>query len=326
MIFPWIFTGIALYLVFSDIDWTTLLKHVGEINIAWVCLTIIMASTSYLLRAFRWEYLFPEPCLSFQNSYRTLILGFFMNNVLPARAGEIVRAHLGSKLSGKSRTLVLATIASERLVDAITISLFFLVVAKGVGDSHLSDNLTLICMGFFAAGVCALVLIRSRSFAEKLSQKILERLPHKGLAYLSERFFHFLDGLSPLVDLRVLPKVAIWSLFIWTVELSSYKTMALAYGLDLPWPSVVLAFVVFNFATLIPAAPGGIGVIEAFGTLALVSVGIPKEQALTIILSIHLTQYLVIGIPGTIFTLTWRDKIKQIEQEIEQENSNQLQN
>jgi uncharacterized protein (TIRG00374 family) len=316
----WVFTAVALYIVFSDLDWGTLLNHLGDIQIGWALLTFALAISSYLIRAVRWEYLFTEPCLSFWNSYRTVILGFFMNNVLPARAGELVRAHLGAKLSNKSRAYVLATIASERLVDALTISTFFLLAAQGVGDSKLSDNLTLICLGFFAAGVMTFVLLSARGYVQSIADLILKKFPRKELRYLSEKFFYFLNGLSPLVNPSVLPKVIAFSLIIWVVELFTYKTMSLAYGLELNWPSTILFFAVFNFATLIPAAPGGIGVIEALGTLALTSVGVPKEQALTIVISLHLAQYIVIGIPGALFTITWKDKLRQVEMEIEAED------
>lgn len=315
----WLITAVALYIVFSDLDWSTLLQHIGDIQLSWVVATMLLGVCSYFLRSARWIILFPERTLTFANSYRVLVLGFFMNNVLPARAGEIVRAHLGSKITGKSRALVLATIASERLIDAITISLFFLIIARGLGDSRLSENLTLVCLGFFCAGLGALALLRARAFAHRTAVKMLNKFPRKELRYLSERFFHFLDGLSPLVDLKLLPKLGLWSLVIWTVELCTYKTISLAYGVDLSWGVTVLFFVVANFASLIPAAPGGIGVIEAFGTLALVSTGLPKEQALSIVLTMHLIQYVVVGIPGVAFLMTWRKTIKEIDKEIQVE-------
>lgn len=313
----WLITAAALYIVFSDLDWSTLMAHIWDIHFSWVIATMLLGVSSYFLRSARWILLFPERSLSYFNSYRVLVLGFFMNNVLPARAGELVRAHMGAKMSGKPRALVLATIASERLVDAITISLFFLVIARGLGDSRLSDNLTMVCLGFFSAGLAVLILLRAKSFAARISDKILTKFPRKELRYLSERFFHFIDGLSPLVDLSLFPKIVAWSLVIWTVELLTFKTMALAYNVDLKWNVVVLFFVVANFASLIPAAPGGIGVIEAFGTLALVSTGLPKEQALSIVLTQHLVQYIVVGIPGAILLMTWRKSIKEIEETIE---------
>ena len=114
---PWIITCVALYLAFRGVDWKVLYSHIGNADFRWLALAFVITSSSYLMRARRWQHLFPAPKLNILDSAKVLILGFFMNNILPARAGELVRAHMGAKVSGETRTLVLATVASERLAD-----------------------------------------------------------------------------------------------------------------------------------------------------------------------------------------------------------------
>ena len=72
---------------------------------------------------------------------------------------------------------------------------------------------------------------------------------------------------------------------------------------------VVLFMVAVNFSSLVPAAPGGIGVIEMVGSLALSSIGIDREHALSMVLTQHAMQYLIVGIPGAYVLLTSREKI-----------------
>ena len=47
--------------------------------------------------------------------------GYFGNNYLPARAGELVRTMMVDAEAGLGRTFVLTTALSERIVDAITL-------------------------------------------------------------------------------------------------------------------------------------------------------------------------------------------------------------
>ena len=47
--------------------------------------------------------------------------GYFGNNFLPARAGELVRTFMISSRSGLETTYVLATALSERVADAIAL-------------------------------------------------------------------------------------------------------------------------------------------------------------------------------------------------------------
>ena len=70
-----------------------------------------------------------------------------------------------------------------------------------------------------------------------------------------------------------------------------------------------------NFSSLIPSAPGAIGVIEAIASGVLISSGIDKELALPMVVTQHLIQYLMVGIPGIIVMLTWKKEIAAIREE-----------
>ena len=94
-----------------------------------------------------------------------------------------------------------------------------------------------------------------------------------------------------------------------------YWSVSRAYGESLTLPLCVVFMVAVNFSSLIPAAPGGIGVIEAAGTAVLVSVGVEREHALTMVLTQHVIQYLVVGIPGALAVLTWKGRINSPEVE-----------
>ena len=313
-IIPWIITAIALAVAFRGVDVSTLLSHVNEINLQWVLLGLALTCCSYVVRAWRWLFLFPERRIRFYDSARVLILGFFMNNVLPARAGEFVRAHMGARVTGEKRTLVLATIASERLVDGLTISVMFLLFAIGLGDEHISDDLMYVALlfGIAAVGVLFLITFREQVFA--IGERIAARIEHKATDYTLDRLQVFVNGLSPLTTLRRLPAIVALSAFAWGVELTVYLCVSRAFGVDLALSYTVLLLVAVNFSSLIPAAPGGIGVIEAVGSGVLRSVGLPAEQALMIVICQHLIQYLVVGIPGAVVMLTWHSTLREIKE------------
>ena len=312
---PWVITIISLYVAFHGINWGTLLSHINEANPSWLLAAFALTCFSYLLRSRRWQDLFPENTLSFANAARVLILGFFMNNVLPARAGEFVRAHLGGRLSGQMRTLVLATIFSERLVDGLTISIMFVIFALGLGDEGMSKDLLYVAYLFAAIALGVLVLLAFRSKIFTLIEKISARFNHKAAEYTSSRLQVFINGLSPLSSPSRLLLIGAFSIAVWGVELGVYRATTLAFQADLSWAQCVLLLVAVNFASLIPAAPGGIGVIEAVASSVLVSLGLTREHALTIVLAQHVIQYVVVGVPGAIIMLSWKKIIAQVRSE-----------
>lgn len=311
-VLPWVITALALYYAFGGIDWAILLRHLGEAKPAWLGAAVLLTCISYLARSRRWQSLFQEKVFKFISAAQVLILGFFMNNVLPARAGELVRAHMGARLSNQTRTLVLATIASERLVDGLTISVMFVVFALGLGDPAISHDLLLVAYLFLAVGVAAIIVIAFRHSLFRIAGKLNKRVDNRASHYAFDRIQVFVNGLIPLSTPRKLPAIIIWSLFIWGVELLVYQAVASAFSASLTWPQCVLFLVAVNFASLIPAAPAGVGVIEAVASTVLVSVGLEREHALTMVIAQHVIQYLVVGVPGAIIMLSWKRIISQI--------------
>lgn len=310
---PWAITLIGLYYAFRGVDWGELVSHLGEMDPVWIGAAFGLTVLSYLLRARRWQALFPQRIISFANAAKVLILGFFFNNILPARAGEFVRAHMGSKMTGETRTLVLATIASERLIDGLTISAMFLLFASGIGDSRMAANLEKVAALFFLAGISVVVVLYFRKSVFAFLDRVLVRYSYRALSWTSHRIQVFLNGLMPMVNRGKFPVLLLWSIVIWSVELAVYTAVGIAYGHEFSLAHAVLFLVAVNFASLIPAAPGGLGVIEAVGSAVLMSVGVPKELALTMVLTQHAIQILVVGIPGAWVTVTLKPPMSAAE-------------
>ena len=108
--FAWGVTGAAFFYLYQSVDWSELLHALRNARAEYVSIAIALTVSSYLLRSRRWQLLFLNTKLRYIDAMRVLFLGFFMNNILPARAGELVRAHMGSKVAQTKRTVVLLSL------------------------------------------------------------------------------------------------------------------------------------------------------------------------------------------------------------------------
>lgn len=306
---PWVVTVAALWFTFRGIDWRTLGSHLAGATLGWIAAALALSFISYGLRARRWQTLFARPVLTFKDACAVLFLGFFMNNILPARAGEFVRAHFGGKRTGEKRTIVLATIFSERLADGLTISLFFIIFAGNVGDAGLSSNFLYVAYLFGAVGIAALLTMWAKDTVFRVGDTVAKRINKSAASFAWHKLRLFIDGLAPLFSLRRLPSLVLYSAVIWSVEMCIYWMISSAFHAPLNMAGIVLFMVAVNFSSLVPAAPGGIGVIEMVGSMALVSIGIDREHALSMVLTQHAMQYVIVGIPGAYVLLTSRDRI-----------------
>lgn len=305
------YVGVILGIVFSVLSIAWLLRSVetkeivhhlksarADLLIYAFCLGIL----SYILRAVRWPFFFESNTLSFADSYRCLIVGFFMNNTLPARMGEFVRAHLGGRAARCSRVVVLATIAAERILDGLAISIIFAVFfSMGASAAEMESGKQLFPVAIFFAlvsvGVVVTILFRSLIFS--LLEKSSSYLPGKFSSFTIEKIKSFIDGFEPMMRISKLIPILFLSAVIWGIELFCYTLVASAFHQEISIGVASLFLAAANFSSLIPAGPGGIGVIELFTTEALVKVGIDREVALAMIGSQHLIQILVVGIPGS---------------------------
>jgi uncharacterized protein (TIRG00374 family) len=313
-ILPWLITIAALYLAFRGVEWDLLIGHIGNANPFYILVATVLTIASYWLRALRWPLLFPTVSLPLLSSWKVLVLGFFMNNILPARAGELVRAHLGAKVLGVARTLVLATIASERLADGLTISLFFVLIVGFIGrgslDPEISENLLYVAYLFGGVAIGVLSVLFARDLIVRNLEKIANKLGRESSSYALSRIQIFIDGLSPLRNPTRAAKITFWSFIVWGVELVAFAAVSKAFGGQIFLSGTVLFLVAVNFSSLIPAAPGGFGVIELIAKSVLVSAGVASpELALSMVLTQHIIQYAVIGIPGAFLLSTLRSQI-----------------
>lgn len=297
-ILPWGITLAAVYYVGQDISGADLLNCVKKAHLGLLLLALVITIACYFVRARRWQTLFPNQALTYAMSLKVLIFGFLMNNLLPARAGEFVRAHLGAKVTGSTKTLVLATIASERLADGLTLSIFFFIFGVGLGGDQYSNNFALVAYAFAIASTAVVMVLLFRHQCFRLLSHLKERTKSSSRKYLFSRMTLFLKGFEPLTQPRALAIVFFWSLLIWGGELMVFYTIATAYHAALPLAVTVLFMVAVNFSSLIPSAPGAIGVIEAVATAVLVACGVERELALTMVLTQHALQFLVTGVGG----------------------------
>ena len=94
-----LFISIAgLYWAFRGFNFFRFLSIIKDINIGWIFIASLMLLISVLVRGLRWKYLFKDRGL-LPTSYlvKASFIGYFGNNVLPLRLGELLRCIVVSK-------------------------------------------------------------------------------------------------------------------------------------------------------------------------------------------------------------------------------------
>ena len=268
----------------------------------WLIIPSMIALGVHLIfRIWRWQWLLkPMGDISFGPAFRAGMIGIGGNMVLPARAGEFLRAYTIGRSSNISKTGAFATLVVERIFDGFTVLLFLiLLVLFGLRDPRLQQVGQAGAAFYIIALLGVIVFMARRSWFDRLVTWVLP----PALAEKVLRLMHgFASGLESLRDPKQLGMVTLLSLLTWAViPLSFYPILAaFDYGAPLPFFAAILLVPMLAFGLTIPGAPGGVGAFEWFGNLALLisfqAVGAPlatEEQlavAVASIVLLHVTQ------------------------------------
>lgn len=278
--------GFCLWLSTRTVDWPEAVRIFRAADPSDIGIGIALFGAAALLRALRWRTILAfRATVPLGRTLQALLAGYAVNSILPARLGEFFRAHYLGRLTGMSRSGVLASIVVERLLDLVTViaALAAGLALAGGGDSA-SRHVLLGGAVIAAAAVVALlliVLLLSRHSAESLLLLLVARVPagtriaRRGGAMLAD----FTQALQ-VVRTRYFLLAVLWTLPIWLVEACAMWSVCRAVGADLDLTGMLSLLGGASLSTLVPTAPGYVGSYQMAFVVILGQFGIDATSAI----------------------------------------------
>lgn len=235
-----------------------------------------------MARCVRWSILMrPVAPLGPRRLLPYAIIGYMANNLLPARAGEVVRAYVLGDREGVSKMGTFGTIAVERLFDGCTLVLMLLVAGTVVGfeDSKLQAIAWVSTVFFIVALVAFYVLTLNEARAKRVIHFFLRILPARFENLAEDMADNLVDSLRSVHDPRSLALVTLFSAVAWTIEAGAYAVIGQGFDLDVSFAHYCLLLAAANLAIIIPTFFGGTGPFEWAAKLVLVGAGVADNVA-----------------------------------------------
>ncbi len=300
-------SAVLLYFSFKNVAFHQVLEYVRTARLLPIVIGVALATGTFALRIFRWQLLLKGDDgrqLGMGPLWHSIAMGFMANNTLPLRMGEVVRTYAAARLTETRFTSVLASIAVERLFDAMTV---ISLLAIGLFTTHLPQSAVagfgvqqivtvagaLVVVGLLvAAAVVAFPLAAERTIrklvpSDKLAFKLIGMI--EGIRH----------GFSALRSPARVAGVLIWSFVIWGVSAVSFYVMLGAFDIhNVDFSGALLMQGLIMFGIAVPSTPGYVGAFELpiIGVLALYD--IPQSQALAYALTYHVTTFIPITLLG----------------------------
>ena len=217
----------------------------------------------HFLRAWRWTYLLrPFAKVPSGIMLKVAFTGFAAIQMMPLRTGEVARPYLLDKYTGISKSALFGTIAIERVIDGLMVSLA-LTVALFTIDAHTNPyiwTLRLAPVSIFTSALFLLVAFhKSPKTVRYLLHTLLGKLSGKLADFTVGVLERFHDGLAALPHVRYFWTFVTFSCLYWGINATAFYLLAQGCGLDLPFAGAVAGMGVLAVGILLPAGPGYFG-------------------------------------------------------------------
>lgn len=269
----------------AQFEWWTFFAYLG----VWTAVNV--------LRAWRSKFLLdPIYKLPTGKLLNTSFVGFAAILILPVRAGEFVRPALvreKGKLSGWSVT---GTVAAERIIDGLLLSVILLIGLAGsttltplpekIGQLNVSPRVvpsaTLTALIIFTTGFVVMGLFYyARDWARNATRRIVGLFSDTLAVWLADRVERVSSGLAFLPKWQYTLPFLFWTGVYWLLNAAS--TLLLSHGAGLTELTFAQCCVITGFLALgimVPNVPGFFGQFQ-FSVYAALSLFVPEAKLLT---------------------------------------------
>jgi uncharacterized protein (TIRG00374 family) len=287
---------LSSYYAFKNVSIEELKNALKAVRYIYLIPAVSCVALTFLFRAMRWRCLISSvKDVKTSHLFSPLMVGF-MGNILPARAGEFIRAYLLGKKENVSFSASFATIFVERFLDMLLFLLLLLGVlyfsADTFSQGEAGGNHRLMgymikfgwisFIGSIGLFLFTVLLQYKNEWAINIVEFFTKPLPQKWGLKIIGIVQSFTEGLKILKDMKALAASVALSFLVWTSMLLTYYPIHLAFGItELPmFTSVlILSLTIGIFISLFPA-PGFLGSFQAACVVALHEIfGISKAVA-----------------------------------------------
>lgn len=307
---PWRFLHLATvavtaffaYVALSDIKLARVWHALQMTDYLLLIPAVAAFALGALARALRWRSLFPHGRRPSRTSVaNAMTVGYFYNNILPARAGEAARVLVLIRRSSSPPAEVISTVVLERLYDVVAILLIFFIAEPWL--PHVSWFGPAAIVAVVLAGVIGVTVAVLTVYGERAVGTILRPLrrfrPFSG-DHLTRTIEEITHGLSGLRRGPVALEALAWTLAAWMLSALCAYIITLSFKLHVDFAGGVLVVVAVGLSMILPSPPGAIGVYEGAALIGLKAYPITHSVALSYALMLHAVNFLpflLVGFP-----------------------------
>ena len=274
---------LCLYFAFQQVNLEDINRALFTANLFYVFLATLITFITFILRSIRWRMLLNTPReLSFVQYMSSTHIGYFLNNILPFRAGDLGRAQLLSNQSKEIRfSFLFGSLVAEKIIDLWIIGFFSIFIIFSGYQDVLGFKFSLIILLLYI--ITSTIIFGRNSVVNIVQEKFsITR--------------NFIDGYL-LVSKNKIKLVGI-SILLWCSFVVYIYLVLQALNINLTTQQYIGLTIISSIVTSLPVAPAAIGTyhLAVIYCLSLYGINIDLAQTAAILMhSLFLVYTIIFG-------------------------------
>ena len=288
---------LCLYFAFKQVNLENINRAISNANIYYILIALLTTYITFILRSIRWKILLDSRQNLKLNKYiSTTHIGYFLNNILPFRAGDLGRAKLLSNHSNEIKfSFVVGSLVAEKIIDLWMIGFFSIyLIFFGFNDVlglEFSIGILLLYI------ITSLIIFGNNSVANKIQNQFSITK-------------NFVDGYL-LVSKNKL-KLGAVSMLLWCSFVAYMVALLKSINIHLSFEQYIGITIITGIVTSLPIAPAAIGTYHLAVIYFLSLYGIEIEQSQTAAILLHSIFLLYTIILGYIYLSFEKVELKSL--------------
>jgi uncharacterized protein (TIRG00374 family) len=261
--------AVSVALVLRGIDLQATWRALERVSLPMVAVYLVTLALTHVLRVSRWAHLLAPigVRLPFRDLFVISSVGFMAIQALPVRLGEFVRPYFVMRTGHSRMSAVLGTVAVERIVDGLMISVLFFACYFTSDSSRWPAELELAAWASLLAFVAAtLFLAGALRFPDAtvrlaLAMTLTPWLAPRLAAKLRDKLRALIRGFGVLQQPRSLLPFLAQSIAYWGVNGFGMWLLARGMALDV---SLMAAYAAMSFTGVLISLPNAPGLVGQF--------------------------------------------------------------
>lgn len=278
-------TVVLVVLLLTQINLGDIIITLQNINPFYLIAGFILYTCSNFFRAWRFSILLNAE-VGIHDLFNIECVHGAINNLLPARTGELSYVYLLKKINNKTTGDGVATLVVARIFDFIALIILFFIAILLIKNvpTIIMDALWIIAIfAIFLLIVLMILLTRGKKVVISV-QKTAERLHvehNRGVNYLIRKGFETVKSLEIIQMKKSITPLMTSSLLIWGVNYFIVYLLMMGMNFHISILLVILGGTFILLTTVLPIQGiAGFGTTETIWTLVFVPLGLSTDQAI----------------------------------------------